>query len=76
MMKDDKEENYKIFPLTLATITRCFDAMDGRKCKNEDPCMCNFIFWPVTLVIDLTCCPCLYCYFRYNKMNRINNSNI
>lgn len=66
------DENYAICPLTMKTVDRCGDAMDGRNCQNEDPCMCNFIFWPITLVIDFICCPCFYGYFRYNKDTVIN----
>jgi hypothetical protein len=81
-MPNDDDYNCGICPLTMKTIIRCNDAMDGSKCENDDPCVCNFILWPLTMVIDIICCPCFYGYFRYNKIkehsnigNPINSSN-
>jgi hypothetical protein len=74
-MPTDDDYNCGICPLTMKTIIRCNDAMDGSKCENDDPCVCNFILWPLTMVIDIICCPCFYGYYKFKK-NKPNDDKI
>lgn len=61
------KSNYPLVPLTIKTIVHCDDACNGRTGIKDDICCFNFICWPITVVLDLVLCPCLYGYYKYKK---------
>ncbi len=68
--------NYPLIPLTTKTIEKCNNACNGRTGIQDDICCFNCVFWPITFILDIVLCPCLYGYYKYQKTQNKENDEI
>jgi len=69
------DDEYTILPLTITTVEYCDDSCNGRTKIKDNICCCNCFLWPITFILDIFLCPCLYGYYKFQK-NKSNDDKI